>query len=222
MTRRIPRATVARLPAYLRHLDSLGPGQQTVQSSDLASASGVNAAKVRKDLSYIGATGVRGVGYDVEELRNLILRRLGLSTDLTVVLIGAGNLGSALARYKGFDNRGFHIVSVYDIDPKRVGKRIAGIEIRHLDRLEEDLERNPADIGIIATPASEAQGVADRLIAAGIPGILNFAPTVIRVPPGATVRQVDLATELQILAFYLGSRRETGSTSSLPERWRSG
>ncbi len=222
MTRRIPRATVARLPAYLRYLDSLGPGRQTVQSSDLASASGVNAAKVRKDLSYIGAAGVRGVGYDVEELRALILRKLGLSTDLTVVLVGAGNLGSALARYKGFDNRGFHIVSVYDIDPKRVGKRIAGIEIRHLDHLEEDLRQTAADIGIIATPASEAQGVADRLTGAGIPGILNFAPTVINVPAWATVRQVDLATELQILAFYLRTRREAGATQARTQKRRPG
>ena len=203
MRRRIPRATVTRLPAYLRYLDSLGPQAQTVQSSDLAAASGVNAAKVRKDLSYIGASGVRGVGYDVDELRTLILRRLGLSSEVTVILVGAGNLGSALARYKGFDDRGFHIVAVYDVDPKRVGKRLAGLEIRHLDQLEADLAARPADIGIIATPPSEAQAVATRLVQGGVAGILNFAPTVLKVPTHATVRQVDLATELQILSFYL-------------------
>ncbi len=194
---------MTRLPAYLRYLDSLGPQTQTVQSSDLAAASGVNAAKVRKDLSYIGASGVRGVGYGVDELRTLILRRLGLSSELSVILIGAGNLGSALARYKGFDDRGFHIVAVYDVDPRRIGKKLAGIEIRHLDRLEDDLASRPADIGIIATPAAEAQAVASRLVEGGVPGILNFAPTVVKVPPGVTVRQVDLATELQILSFYL-------------------
>lgn len=203
MRKRIPRATVTRLPAYLRHLDSLGPTTQTIQSSDLAAASGVNAAKVRKDLSYIGATGVRGVGYDVDELRTLILRRLGLGTEVRIVLVGAGNLGSALARYQGFSDRGFHIVAVYDVDPQRVGTELGGLRIRHFDLLESDVATAPVEIGIIATPASEAQKVANRLVEAGVPGILNFAPTVVKVPPLATVRQVDLSTELQILAFYL-------------------
>jgi redox-sensing transcriptional repressor len=199
----IPEATVGRLPVYLRALvDIAESGATTVSSEDLAEAAGVNSAKVRKDLSHLGSYGTRGVGYDVAYLIHQIRRVLGLTQDWPIVIAGIGNLGHALANYKGFPERGFRVAGLVDSDLAKVGERVGDLEIRHVDELPALVREHQIAIGMIATPATAVQDVADRMVAAGIRSILNFAPAVIAVPAGVSVRKVDLAIELQILAFY--------------------
>jgi redox-sensing transcriptional repressor len=201
--RRIPEATVARLPVYLRSLSDLaGARVETVSSERLAELAGVNAAKVRKDLSYLGSYGVRGVGYDVKYLQFQMSRVLGLTQDWPVLIVGVGNLGHALAGYGGFGDRGFPVAALVDADPKVVGQRVQGLTVRHVDDLPDIVAALGVAIGVIATPPTVAQDVADGLVAAGIRSILNFAPTTVVVPEDVSVRKVDLAVELQILAFY--------------------
>jgi len=201
--RQIPEATVARLPVYLRALqDTAAEHKATISSERLAEMAGVNAAKVRKDLSYFGSYGTRGVGYDVEYLLFHIRRELGLTHDWPCVIVGMGNLGQALAKYGGFHERGFVIAGLVDTDPAKVGQRINDLTIEHIDDLPRILVDRKVSIGVIATPAAAAQEVADRMVAAGISSILNFAPTVIAVPDDISVRKVDVAVELQILSFY--------------------
>jgi redox-sensing transcriptional repressor len=201
--RGIPEATVARLPVYLRALVALAEGGVTTCSSeDLAAAAGVNSAKLRKDLSYLGSYGTRGVGYDVGYLRYQIAREIGVTEDLPVVIVGIGNLGHALANYDGFSSRGFRVVGLVDSDPRRRGERIGPMQIRGLDELEAVVKEESVAIGVLAVPAAAAQQVCDRLVAAGVTSILNFAPAVLTVPPGVDVRKVDLSIELQILAFH--------------------
>ncbi|TMK85063.1 MAG: redox-sensing transcriptional repressor Rex [Actinobacteria bacterium] len=201
--RAIPEATVGRLPVYLRALVEMAErGAAMISSGELAEAAGVNSAKVRKDLSYLGSYGTRGVGYDVAYLIHQVRRELGLTQDWPVLIVGAGNLGHALSNYKGFTERGFRIVAVVDNSKDRVGERIGSITVEHIDRLGQIVRREDAAIGVICTPAAAAQEVADRMVAAGIRSILNFAPAVISVPVHVSVRKVDLSIELQILAFY--------------------
>jgi redox-sensing transcriptional repressor len=202
-TRHVPDATVNRLPLYLRALvDAADAKEATISSERLAERAGVNAAKVRKDLSFLGSYGTRGVGYDVEGLLFEIRRELGLTQDWPVVIIGIGNLGHALANYRGFGARGFEVVGLLDVDPAKVGEPVGDLTVRPLDDLNALVKEAAPAIGIIATPAPVAQEVADRLVAAGVPSILNFAPTVLSVPPHVSVRKVDLAIELQVLSFY--------------------
>jgi redox-sensing transcriptional repressor len=213
----IPDATVARLPVYLRVLSGLAEsGESTVSSEALATAAGVGSAKLRKDLSHLGSYGTRGVGYDVEYLVYQISRALGLNQHYRVAIIGVGNLGHALANYAGFATRGFQIAALVDADPRRAGERIAGIEIRHLDELETAIKEHEVSIGVIATPASVAQDVCDRLVAAGVTSILNFAPAVLTVPTGVDVRKVDLSIELQILAFHEQRKATNAPPSDAP------
>ena len=201
--RSIPEATVGRLPVYLRALVDLAEaGAGTVSSDELAGAAGVNSAKVRKDLSHLGSYGTRGVGYDVAYLIHQIRRELGLTQDWAIVIVGIGNLGQALANYGGFAERGFRVAALVDADPARVGERIGEIRVRPVDDLPRIVDELDVAIGVIATPAAAAQEVADRLVDAGVRSVLNFAPAMITVPPGVSVRKVDLAVELQILAFY--------------------
>ncbi|MEO7836854.1 MAG: redox-sensing transcriptional repressor Rex [Acidimicrobiales bacterium] len=200
--RRIPEATVARLPLYLRSLVEVGGRAGTISSERLAEMAGVNAAKVRKDLSYLGSYGTRGVGYDVEYLVYQISRELGLTQDWPVAIVGLGNLGRALANYGGFLARGFHVVALVDSDPEKVGTLVGGLEVSHVDDVAEVARTQRVAIGIIATPAVVAQEVADHLVDAGVGSILNFAPVVLTVPPHVSVRKVDLSIELQILSFY--------------------
>jgi len=201
--RSIPEATVARLPIYLRALvDMAETGASTVSSDDLAEAAGVNSAKVRKDLSYLGSYGTRGVGYDVAYLIHQIRRELGLTQHWPIVIAGIGNLGQALANYKGFGERGFRVAGLIDADPTKVGQKVGGLEIQPVAALPGLVKTHDVVIGVIATPAAAVQEIADQMVQAGIRSILNFAPAVISVPPGVSVRKVDLAIELQILAFY--------------------
>jgi redox-sensing transcriptional repressor len=201
--RRIPEATVARLPVYLRALaEASGEGVVTISSERLAELAGVNAAKVRKDLSHLGSYGTRGVGYDVDYLTFQMNRELGLTEDRSVVIVGAGNLGQALANYGGFTSRGFPVLAMVDSDPAKVGSNIGGVVVRDVDDLPDIVGSSPTTIGVIATPAQVAQNVADRLVDAGVRSILNFAPAVLAVPDTVLVRKVDLALELQVLSFY--------------------
>lgn len=202
---------MSRLPLYLRSLQELSEEHApTVSSERLAELAGVNAAKVRKDLSYFGSYGTRGVGYDVEHLYFQIRRELGLTHDWPCVIVGMGNLGQALANYAGFRERGFTVAALVDADRGKVGTRVAGVRVSHVDGLARLVQRHGISIGVIATPAVVAQEVADRLVAAGVTSILNFAPTVISVPEGILVRKVDLAVELQILSFYQEHRGTVG------------
>jgi len=213
--RRIPEATVARLPLYLRCLLELaGTDVTTVSSERLADLCGVNAAKVRKDLSHLGSYGTRGVGYDVGVLLSQISRQLGLTQDWSIAIVGLGNLGHALANYRGFGARGFRIVGLFDADPTRVGELVGGIPIRHVDDLPAVAAVEPIAIGIIAVPAPVAQQVADRLIDAGVVSILNFAPAIISVPDRVSLRKVDLSIELQILSFYSQNRPAEGEATA--------
>lgn len=201
--RSIPEATVGRLPVYLRALVDLAEqGAVTVSSEALADAAGVNSAKVRKDLSHLGSYGTRGVGYDVAYLIHQVRRELGLTQHWAIVIAGIGNLGHALANYKGFAERGFRVAALVDADPAKVGERVGDLVIRPIDELEDVVRDHEVAIGVIATPASAVQDVTDRFVAAGIRSILNFAPATVAAPPGVSVRKVDLAVELQILAFY--------------------
>jgi redox-sensing transcriptional repressor len=200
---RVPDATVARLATYLRVLSTIADrGVVTVSSEELAAAAGVNSAKLRKDLSFLGSYGIRGVGYDVTTLIDQISRTLGLTVHRSVALVGVGNLGQALAGYAGFATRGFRIAALLDADPARIGGRIRGLVVRDIADLDEVVAENAIAIGVLAVPASAAQDVCDRLVAAGVSSILNFAPVVLNVPPHVNLRKVDLAAELQILSFH--------------------
>jgi redox-sensing transcriptional repressor len=205
--RTIPEATVARLAVYLRVLTAMADaGRSTVSSGELAAAAGVNPAGLRKDLSHLGPCGVRGVGYEVGTLRDRIAGVLGMERSRACVLVGIGNLGSALADYAGFGTRGFEFVGLFDAAPARVGQLVGGRPVRAMEELEDVVTATRASIGVIATPAEVAQAVCDRLVAAGVRSILNFAPMTLSAPAGVDVRQVDLSVELQVLAF-LGQQR---------------
>jgi redox-sensing transcriptional repressor len=177
-------------------------GTTVASSEELALAAGVTSAKVRKDLSHLGSYGTRGVGYDIAYLIHQIRRELGLTQDWGIAIAGIGNLGHALANYKGFGDRGFRVAALVDVDPARVGERIGELEVAHIDDLPALVADRSIAIGVIATPATAVQDVGDRMVAAGIRSILNFAPAPLVAPPGVSVRSVDLAVELQILAYY--------------------
>lgn len=205
--RLLPEATVKRLPLYLRALlDAHDGGQVTISSDELAGRVGANAAQVRKDLSYLGSYGTRGIGYDIELLHLHINRQLGLNREYNVALVGVGNLGQALGHYRGFAERGFNVVAAFDTDSAKVGRRLGAAEVYPLSELARVVREKHITMALIATPASVAQDIADRLVDAGVTSVLNFAPTVLVVAPHVLVRRVDLAIELQILGYYEHSR----------------
>jgi len=220
-SRGIPEATIARLPVYLRALYALADrGVATVSSEELAAAAGVNSAKLRKDLSHLGSYGTRGVGYDVDYLVYQVSRELGLTQDWPVVIVGAGNLGRALANYGGFASRGFRTAALLDADPEVVGTTISRHKVRSAEQIETGVKQHKVAIGVIATPAGAAQAVCDRLVAAGVTSILNFAPVVLKVPAGVDVRKVDLSIELQILAFHAQRRAVVRMASQPDHGWQ--
>ena len=209
--RRIPEATVVRLPVYQRILaDLLRNGTRTVSSEELATRARVNAAKVRKDFSLLGWFGTRGTGYDTAYLATQIDRVLGADRDWPVAIVGIGNLGRALANSQGFSSHGFRVAWLFDSDPAVVGLAVAGTTVRDVAHLPVVLDGIRPAIGVVATPPSAAQTVADALVAAGVGAILNFAPRLLTVPPGTMVRSVDLSIELQVMSFHL-SQRAAGS-----------
>jgi redox-sensing transcriptional repressor len=204
---------------YHRSLVSLAArGVILVSSEELAEASGVSSAKLRKDLSFLGSYGTRGVGYDVEFLLYQIARALGLTQEWPVVIVGVGNLGHALAGYPGFASRGFSVVGLFDTDARRVGETVVvagkNLEVQDISKLPQILLSTRASIGVIATPESAAQEVCDLMVRNGVTSILNFAPILIEVPDGVDVRRVDLATELQILAFHEQRKSQAALTQA--------
>ncbi len=216
LQREIPAATVSRLPLYLRTLHDVSEaGQDSVSSAELAGAAGVNPAQLRKDLSYLGSYGTRGVGYDVAHLLDEISYVLGLGRDWSVIMVGAGHLGRALAGYAGFSSRGFRIAALADADPPLIGTSVAGLTVHDMDQLPTLVAVHKVEIGIIATPAHASQQVCDQLVAAGVTSILNFAPCLLSVPERVEVRKVDVAMELQILSFH-EHRRRNGEVLALP------
>lgn len=210
--RSVPEASVQRLALYLRTLGELAEqGAETVSSDELAAAAGVNPAKLRKDLSYIGSYGIRGVGYEVRPLLKHMEHSLGLTHRHAVALVGVGNLGAALAGYSGFSGRGFPVVALFDVAPSLVGTTIDGIVVEHVDNLPRTCAERDVTIGVITTPGAVAQSVCDELVRSGVRCILNFAPAVLQVPDDVEIRRVDLSVELQVLAFHVARRRLAGS-----------
>lgn len=205
--RKISESTVRRLALYLRFLErSAAQGLTTISSEDLARRGGTTSAQVRKDLSFFGSFGKRGLGYAVDELAGKIRAILGLGRSYRVVLVGAGKIGSALVHYEGFRERGFHFTGVYDRDPKKIGARWNGLVVRDVKHLEADLKKEPSDIAIVVTPADAAQAVVDRLVQAGVKAILNFAPIQLAVPRDVVVKTVNMALELETLSYSLANR----------------
>jgi redox-sensing transcriptional repressor len=208
MKRPVPDATIARLPVYLRCLWELGSVDEHCSSDDLAAAAGVKSAQVRKDFSYLGSYGTRGVGYDIDDLTMQLRRTLGLTTTHPVMIVGAGNLGSALANYNEIDSWGFDVVSIVDIDDLAIGRHIDGLTVESVNDITEIVAKRNVEIGIITVPAEAAPDIAERLVDAGITSILNFAPTVIHPPKGVIIRRLDIAVSLAILAYHRGEEEE--------------
>jgi len=207
----VPAVTVPRLTLYLRKLRELrAQGVQRVSSQELAASLGVNAAQIRKDLSRFGGLGTRGVGYDVAVLAEEMTRQLGLDRTWNVIIVGAGLLGTALARYRGFAAQGFHLVAMFDRSPAVIGARYGSGEddvVRPVDELEAFCRAHPVDIAMVTVPAAAAEETVARLAAAGVRAILNFAPVRVPAPEGVVVRQVDLSSELMALSFFLARER---------------
>ena len=205
--RKIAESTVRRLSLYLRFLEEFqGQGIATISSEALATRGGTTSAQVRKDLSFFGSFGKRGLGYSVPELVGKLRDILGLKRTYRVIVVGAGKIGSALALYQGFGPRGFQVAAVYDADPGKIGADWNGVAVRDVRELEQDLARAPVDIAILATPAMAAAQVADRLVQAGVRAILNFAPVQLDVPPTVVVKYVNMAMELEALSYALRNR----------------
>jgi len=205
--RRIADSTVRRLSLYLRFLEeSSQRGLITISSDELARRGGTTSAQVRKDLSFFGSFGKRGLGYSVPELTESLREILGLRHDWQVIIVGAGKIGTALAQYRGFRQRGFRVIAVYDRDPKKIGSQWDSLTVRDMANIERDIAKEHPDIAVLATPGEEAQGVVDRLVRAGIRAVLNFAPVQIQVPPDVTLKTVNMAMELEGLSFALTNR----------------
>ena len=199
----IPPATVQRLPLYLQCLEHLDTNSVGISSKKIAEIAKVNDAQVRRDLSYLGTLGTRGVGYDILTLRKQLELELGLVDGLSAIIIGIGNLGSALAEYEGFKEKGFKIVGLFDSDSKKLNKQIGSLAVKPLSEMKNTCEKYNVSIGIIATPEKVAEEIADKLIDCGIKSILNFAPIMLKNKSGIQIRSVDLSQELQILSYYL-------------------
>jgi len=201
---KIPEATVMRLSVYSRYLHQLiDEGIDTVSSGEIAAGVGVGSAQVRKDLAYFGEFGTRGVGYKVEELYGHLMKILGLDQNWSIIIVGAGKLGSALALYQGFKDRGFTVSAILDAKEERIGQKLADVEIEPMERMNQRIQEHQIKVGIVTVPAQAAQDVTDKLIAAGVKAILNFSPQVLRVPVGVTLRNVDLSVNLEVLSFNL-------------------
>src|SRR5438132_5121065 len=200
----LSRASVGRLSLYLRRLEGLlREGASTVSSGHLGEALGVTDAQVRKDLAYLGNLGHPGIGYPTQELITAIRRALGIDREWSVALVGVGNLARALLRYRGFPQQGFRIVALFDIDLEKVGQRVEGLTIHALEQVPAVIAATGAELGLLTVPQEAAQSVADVLAAAGIRGVLNFAPVVLRLPSGVSLVSVDLAVQLEQLAFLV-------------------
>lgn len=205
--KRIAESTVRRLSIYLRFLEEFEDrGLSTVSSEELARRGGTTSAQVRKDLSFFGSFGKRGLGYSVPELSSALREILGLGREWRVVIVGAGKIGAALAQYRGFRQRGYNIIGVYDSNPEKIGRSLEGIEIRDMARFESDVAAEHPEIAVIAIPAEGAQEVLDRIVRTGVKAVLNFAPVQLHAPADVTVKAVNMAMELEGLSFALTNR----------------
>src|SRR6476620_6593246 len=205
--KRIADSMVRRLSAYRRFLEDFeGRGLSTISSEELATRGGTTSAQVRKDLSFFGSFGKRGLGYSVPELAGRLREILGLGREWRVVIVGAGKIGAALAQYRGFKQRGFNILAAYDNNPEKVGKKLEGIPVRDIEQLEKDIQRDKPDIVVLTVPGDQAQKVVDRVAKAGVKAILNFAPTQLHAPADVAVKTVNMAMELEGLSFALTNR----------------
>ena len=205
--RKIAESTVRRLSLYLRFLEEFeAQGASTISSAALATRGGTTSAQVRKDLSFFGSFGKRGMGYAVPALKAQLQEILGLDRRYRVIVVGAGKIGSALVQYQGFRDRGFDLVAIYDNNPKKIGRSWNGLSVRDVAQLERDLKHDPADIAAVVTSADAAQAVADRLVASGVTAILNFAPVQLQVPDRVAVKTVNLVLELEALSYVLANR----------------
>jgi redox-sensing transcriptional repressor len=207
--KRIADSTVRRLSMYLRYMEGLDEiGQQTASSDELAHLCGTTPAQVRKDLSFFGSFGKRGLGYQVHELTEHLREILGLSRAWQIVIVGAGKIGSALAEYRGFRQRGFEVVGVYDKNPDKIGLPWGEAVVRDIAELAADVKAKQVDIAVVAIPSDDAQEVVDRIVAAGIRALLSFVPTQLHVPPHIAVKTVNMAMELEGLSFALTNRAD--------------
>ncbi|HEY4216879.1 MAG TPA: redox-sensing transcriptional repressor Rex [Gemmatimonadaceae bacterium] len=205
--KRIADSTVRRLSAYLRFLEDFeGRGLTTISSEELAKRGGTTSAQVRKDLSFFGSFGKRGLGYSVPELAGRLREILGLEREWKIIIIGAGKIGAALAHYRGFRQRGFSIIAAYDNHADKIGRKLEGIPVRDIEQMEHDVQRERPDIAVLTVPADEAQGMVDRVVKIGIKAILNFAPAQLQAPADVTVKTVNMAMELEGLSFALTNR----------------
>jgi redox-sensing transcriptional repressor len=205
--KRIADSTVRRLSAYLRFLEDFEHrGLTTISSEELARRGGTTSAQVRKDLSFFGSFGKRGLGYSVPELAGRLREILGLGREWRVIIVGAGKIGAALAQYRGFRQRGFNILAAYDINAEKIGRRLEGIQVRDIGQLERDIQREHPDIVVLTVPAEEAQSLVDRVVRAGVKAILNFAPTQLHAPSDVSIKTVNMAMELEGLSFALTNR----------------
>lgn len=205
--RRIADSTVRRLSLYLRFLEEFEhQGQATVSSDALATRGGTTSAQVRKDLSFFGSFGKRGLGYPVQELAAKLRGILGLDRPYRLAVVGAGKIGSALVQYRGFRQRGFQIIAIFDNDPAKTGRTFDGLQVRSTSDLETVLCADPVDIGVIVVPGDQAQSVAERLVQCGVKAILNFAPAQLTVPEDISLKNVNLTLELEALSFALANR----------------
>lgn len=205
--KRIADSTVRRLSAYLRFLEDFeSRGLSTISSDELARRGGTTSAQVRKDLSFFGSFGKRGLGYSVPELAGRLREILGLEREWKVIILGAGKIGAALAAYRGFRQRGFRILAAYDANASKIGANLEGIPVRDIESLEKDVSRERPDIAVLTVPSENAQAVVDRVVRAGIKAVLNFAPTQLQVPADVTVKTVNMAMELEGLSFALSNR----------------
>ncbi len=205
--RKVADSTVRRLSLYLRFLEEFEQqGIDTISSEALALRGGTTSAQVRKDLSFFGSFGKRGLGYAVPELAGRLREILGLERRYRVAMIGAGKIGSALVQYRGFKQRGFDIVAIFDVDPNKVGHQWNGLTVQHIADLERELTERPVDMAVLVTPAEAAQAVANRLVKLGVKAILNFAPLQLTLPEDVVVKTVNLALELETLSYALTNR----------------
>lgn len=207
MAKRIADSTVRRLSAYLRFLEDFEQrGLETISSDELAQRGGTTSAQVRKDLSFFGSFGKRGLGYSVPELAGRLREILGLGREWRVIIIGAGKIGAALAQYRGFRQRGFQILAAYDANDEKIGRQLESIPVRDIAQLERDVKQDHPDIAVLTVPGEEAQRVLDRVVKTGIKAILNFAPAQLQAPPDVTVKTVNMAMELEGLSYALTNR----------------
>jgi redox-sensing transcriptional repressor len=212
LPRKIADSTVRRLAIYLRFLEEFEQqGAATLSSGALATRAGTTSAQVRKDLSFFGSFGKRGLGYDVHALAGQLREILGLNRRYRVVMVGAGRLASALVQYSGFHARGFDIVAVLEKDPAKIGQRWGEVHVQDVARLEKVVREESVDLAVLVTPADPAQALVDRLVSAGVTAILNFAPLQLHVPEGVEVKNVNLAVELETLSYAIAHRAVDGA-----------